>query len=164
MKLGEKTSWDNHFYQVSWGSDKKCRFFTNSQLLIESHFFDPVICLVLINKDQKWSSKQRGSWHRFNGFGKTHHFSEMGPKTHNFWGNSIGIPNFDAAKINSFDIINDARTKYLHQYVPKSFQNEYRSSLNSKLGDHKYADHIPFAHCVIFWLGMTYEWTKNFLR
>ena len=160
MKLGENIpSWDNHFYQVSWGSDKKCRFFTNSQLLIVSHFFDPefkkqVICLVLINWDQKWSSKQRGSWHGCNGFAQTHHFSEMGPKTHNFWGNSIGIPNFDAAKINSFDNINDVKTKYLHQYVPKSFQNESRSSSNSRLG----------AHCVIFWLGMTYEWTKNFLR
>ena len=34
------TTWGNHFHQVSWGLDKKCRFFTNGQFLNVGPFFD----------------------------------------------------------------------------------------------------------------------------
>ena len=30
---------DNHFHKVSWGSDKKCRFFINGQFLNVSFFY-----------------------------------------------------------------------------------------------------------------------------
>ena len=58
------------------------------------------------------------------------------------------IPNFDTAKIDSFSNINDLKIKYLHYYVPKSVQNEFKSALTSKLGHRKFTDLIPFTHCV----------------